>query len=279
MNQLFTITGTSGSGKTSVARALFKPENTIISYTSREPRLGENDGIDYYFTSKEKMLEMRDKNEFLEFIEFNGNYYGYSKNEVISKLKKNDCVAVITWDGLEAFLNNDKIRPYIIPIFFDTSINKIKKNLQNRKDSKENIESRLKLYEKEHSENMDFYNKIKLQGLKPFLINTDDKNLRALIKEVKNIIDREKAKESLKQGEPASIERAEYYIKNEIYYDIDEIDLVYFDSNEEEGIYTAGIILVCDRYHKGELLTIEFTNLDLNENETPFARLERAISL
>lgn len=278
MNQLFTITGTSGSGKTSVARALFKSENTIISYTSRKPRLGEKDGVDYYFASKEKMLEMRDKNEFLEFIEFNGNYYGYSKDEVISKLKKDDCVAVITWDGLKAFLNNDKIRPYIVPIFFDTSIDKIKKNLQNRKDSKENIESRLKLYEKEHSENMDFYNKIKLQGFKPVLINTDNKDLRHLIKEVKNIIDREEIKQVLKYSKPINIEEAENYIKNEIYYNINNIDLIYFNSNKD-GIYIAGILLACDKYHQNGYLNIEITNLDLNEDETPLERLERAISL
>jgi guanylate kinase len=78
--QLVVVSGPSGCGKsTIIRRALTRPELDIdlsISATTREPRPGERNGIDYYFMDEEEFLARRDKNEFLEYTEYNRKYYG-----------------------------------------------------------------------------------------------------------------------------------------------------------------------------------------------------------
>ena len=76
---LVSISGPSGTGKGSVlARIKEKDQSfgTSISVTTREPREGEKDGVDYYFKSKEEFMKMYEEGEILEYDEFVGNYYG-----------------------------------------------------------------------------------------------------------------------------------------------------------------------------------------------------------
>lgn len=87
---LIVISGPSGVGKGTVRRALFEIPNHDLTYsvsmTTRKPRPGEVDGVDYYFVSREE-FEQRIKGEkFLEWSEFVGHYYGTPKDKVEEKL-------------------------------------------------------------------------------------------------------------------------------------------------------------------------------------------------
>lgn len=89
---LVVISGPSGVGKGTVRRALFNMPNHDLVYsvsmTTRPPRPGEIDGIDYYFVSKETFLKRIKNNKFLEWAEFVGNYYGTPLDKVDEQLDK-----------------------------------------------------------------------------------------------------------------------------------------------------------------------------------------------
>ena len=87
---LVVISGPSGVGKGTVRKALFEMKNHNLSYsismTTRKIRPGEVNGKDYYFVSKEEFEEKINRNEFLEYAEFVGNYYGTPLDKVNEKL-------------------------------------------------------------------------------------------------------------------------------------------------------------------------------------------------
>jgi len=76
---LWVIAACSGTGKSTVCQKLLKEwshARLSISYTTRAPREGEEDGIHYHFISKEEFLEMRSQNQFLESAQVHDQYYG-----------------------------------------------------------------------------------------------------------------------------------------------------------------------------------------------------------
>ncbi len=86
---LIVLSGPSGSGKSTIHNELLKRDNTIaysISMTTRKPREGEVDGIDYYFVNEEEFKKEIKKDSFLEYALVHGNYYGTLKREVDKKL-------------------------------------------------------------------------------------------------------------------------------------------------------------------------------------------------
>ncbi len=89
---LVVISGPSGVGKGTVRRALFQMKNHDLVYsvsmTTRPPRSGEVDGVDYYFVSKEVFEKRIKENKFLEWAEFVGNYYGTPLDKVEEQLDK-----------------------------------------------------------------------------------------------------------------------------------------------------------------------------------------------
>lgn len=89
---LVVISGPSGVGKGTVRRALFEMENHDLVYsvsmTTRPPRPGEVDGIDYYFVSREEFEKRIKENKFLEWAEFVGHYYGTPLDKVEEQLDK-----------------------------------------------------------------------------------------------------------------------------------------------------------------------------------------------
>ncbi|AKA69970.1 guanylate kinase [Clostridium scatologenes] len=85
---LVVISGPSGAGKGTICKALLEKNDfwLSVSATTRSPRVGEVDGVNYYFLSKEK-FQNRIKNEgFLEYAEVYGNYYGTPKDSVLSAI-------------------------------------------------------------------------------------------------------------------------------------------------------------------------------------------------
>lgn len=83
--KLIVIVAPSGTGKSTMIKRLkndFPSLVESVSYTTRPVRAGEIHGKSYFFITKEEFLSMRDKNEFLEWAEVHGNYYGTSKHFV-----------------------------------------------------------------------------------------------------------------------------------------------------------------------------------------------------
>ena len=89
---LIVLSGPSGVGKGTVRKALFQMPNHDLVYsvsmTTRAPREGEVDGVDYYFVSKEEFLKRINENKFLEWAEFVGQYYGTPKDKIEEQLDK-----------------------------------------------------------------------------------------------------------------------------------------------------------------------------------------------
>jgi guanylate kinase len=86
LNLTYALIGPPAAGKSTIARELGKygvPK--IISHTTRPPRPGEQNGIDYHFVDKDTFA----KTELIEKITYSGHFYGLSKNEVMSKTEHN----------------------------------------------------------------------------------------------------------------------------------------------------------------------------------------------
>ena len=87
--KLFVISGPSGTGKGTVCRRVVEKINAeiSISMTTREPRVGEINGKEYYFVSNDEFLETIDDDGFLEHAEVFGKRYGTPKKMVMEKLE------------------------------------------------------------------------------------------------------------------------------------------------------------------------------------------------
>ena len=101
---LFIISAPSGAGKTSLVAALLKHNTEIalsVSYTTRAPRPGEIDGVNYHFVSREKFMLMAQNGDFLESAEVYGNYYGTSQPWISHEIAKGrDILLEIDWQGV-----------------------------------------------------------------------------------------------------------------------------------------------------------------------------------
>ena len=154
--RLFTITGPSGSGKSTLANAAFKHSQQITSFTTRPKRPGEIEGIDYYFISKEKALRLHQEDGCIEFAEYNGNYYGITKEELFGKLARGDSASVVNKEGYENLKRIPELKGKIIPIFIKATKAEVAEHLQTRQDSKTAAAKRLALYDEEAG-NIDYF--------------------------------------------------------------------------------------------------------------------------
>jgi guanylate kinase len=85
MADIVVITGPSGVGKGTLIRLLldrFPRMKLSVSATTRDPRPGEQDGVDYHFLSQDEFQERIDRDEFLEWAEYAGNRYGTLRSEL-----------------------------------------------------------------------------------------------------------------------------------------------------------------------------------------------------
>lgn len=89
--ELIVLSGPSGVGKSTVIAELLKNRPDIhfsVSFTTRAPRVGETDGVNYNFVSREEFERMIADEELLEFAEYVGNYYGTSLKVIRDKLEQ-----------------------------------------------------------------------------------------------------------------------------------------------------------------------------------------------
>ena len=182
--QILIISGPSGSGKSTLLNRLLKEENDLyfsISSTTRAPRQGETDGVNYYFTSEDEFKKGIDADEFLEWACVHGNYYGTSLKPVLKALEDGK-IAIFDIDVQGFNIAKSKFAQNITSVFITTaSKNELKSRLQNRgSDSAEIIEKRLinAVGEMEHILEYDY-----------FLINDDlqncYENLRGILRSMR----------------------------------------------------------------------------------------------
>jgi guanylate kinase len=142
---LFVVVAPSGAGKTSLVNALLEQGPNIklsISYTTRAPRAGEQDGRDYHFVSREAFEKMIAADDFLEHASVYGNYYGTSRRWIDNELNgDHDVLLEIDWQGAAQVR---RLFPHMVGIFIlPPSLAELRKRLESRgKDSAETIARR-----------------------------------------------------------------------------------------------------------------------------------------
>ncbi len=149
---LFIISAPSGSGKTTLCTRLVESVDSLyrsISMTTRAPRPGEKDGMDYIFIEKQEFIKRQKKNEFLEWAKVFSEYYGTPKKHILHMLKRgSDVLLSIDVQGAMKIkrLKLDAVYIFILP----PSLAMLKERLINRStDSKEAIRERLNIAKKE----------------------------------------------------------------------------------------------------------------------------------
>lgn len=102
---LYVVAAPSGAGKTTLVRLLLEREPEVqlsISYTTRSPRPGEQDGREYHFVDSAAFRAMIDNHDFLEWAEVHGNFYGTSKKWIADQLAAGrDVLLEIDWQGAQ----------------------------------------------------------------------------------------------------------------------------------------------------------------------------------
>ena len=184
---LMVLSGPAGSGKDTVLGELYKliPEmKQSVSMTTRLPRDGEIDGVDYYFVSKEEFETAIKDGKMLEYAQYGSNFYGTPKEPVDRMLNEGKIVVLkIEVQGAE---NIRKIYPDLVTVFITPPNMSVLENRLRRRgtESEEDIRHRLEIAADELSR-IEEYNYI--------VINDELENV---VNDVKTIISAEKLKVS-----------------------------------------------------------------------------------
>tara|TARA_B100001939_G_scaffold177301_1_gene152764 strand:+ start:234 stop:809 length:576 start_codon:yes stop_codon:yes gene_type:complete len=153
MINFITISAPSGSGKTTLCKALQLVEPEIewsISYTTREKRSIEQNGVDYFFISEKEFEDLIIQGHFVEWQNVHGFYYGTSLSNLENAIE-NDKILLIEMD-VKGSMNIKKLYPdqtfsiFIMP----PSISQLRERLRSRgTDSEKRINIRLKRFQEE----------------------------------------------------------------------------------------------------------------------------------
>lgn len=156
---LFILSGPSGVGKGTVRKSLFEKDTDLkysISMTTRSPREGEIDGVDYFFKSKEEFEAMIEERKMIEYAQYVGNYYGTPKEYVQEQLENgNDVFLEIEVQGALQVKENfpEGVFVFLIPPSFE----ELKDRIINRgTETEEKVRNRLAAA-KQEIEMMDYY--------------------------------------------------------------------------------------------------------------------------
>jgi guanylate kinase len=139
--KLFVLSAPSGAGKTTLVKKLLERRPDLrfsISYTTRDSRAGETDGTDYFFLDQAEFDAMIDANEFLEFAEVFGRFYGTGREQV-EQLQNDghDVLLEIDWKGAQQVRANqpDCCSIFILP----PSVDELERRLRGRATDVEDV--------------------------------------------------------------------------------------------------------------------------------------------
>ena len=141
------VVAPSGAGKSSLVSALLTTDPTLalsVSFTTRSPRPGEVEGVNYHFISEAEFLSRKEQSDFLEWAFVHGNYYGTSRSWIMEKMEQGqDVILEIDWQGAQQI---QKIVPQAIWIFIlPPSLKILEERLRNRgQDDEATIQRRIK---------------------------------------------------------------------------------------------------------------------------------------
>ena len=177
--KLFVISGSSGVGKGTLISLLLKNNPNImlsISHTTRTPRQGEIDGINYFFRTKEEFQKSIDENAFLEWAQYSDNFYGTKRKFVERKLNEGfDLILEIDTQG--ALKVKEQMPDAILIFILPPSLKDLENRLRGRKtETEEAIQKRLNFVESE----------MKNSSLYDYQIVNDD--LQMALEKLKGII-------------------------------------------------------------------------------------------
>lgn len=135
------VSGPSGAGKSTIIRELIAKDSKLkfsISVTTRAKRRGEKEGVHYFFVTKEKFGQMIEKDEFLEWAQFQENFYGTPQKFIKDNLNAGfDCILDIDVVGASQVMKKMKDGVYIFVAPKNVSV--LKKRLHNRKTENEGV--------------------------------------------------------------------------------------------------------------------------------------------
>ncbi|HEX8987140.1 MAG TPA: guanylate kinase [Rhodocyclaceae bacterium] len=158
---LFVVSAPSGAGKTTLVKLLLERDHQVrhsVSYTTRAPRAGEQNGREYHFIDVATFVAMRERGDFLESAEVHGNFYGTSRVWLAEQIQAgHDVLLEIDWQGAQQVR---KLFPEAVGIFvMPPSVEELERRLRGRgQDSEDVIQRRVAaaLGEMEHVGEFDF---------------------------------------------------------------------------------------------------------------------------
>lgn len=151
---LFIISGPSGTGKGTVCNELVKHENIFlsISATTRDMRLGEQEGVTYFYITKEQFEDMIKRDMMLEYAQYSGNYYGTPK-EAVEKMLKDGKNVILEIEAQGALKVKEKMPEAIMIFIVPPSIAELRKRLKTRgREDTDEIERRIETAKWEFSQ-------------------------------------------------------------------------------------------------------------------------------
>jgi guanylate kinase len=141
---LFIVAAPSGAGKTTLVGRLMAEDTQVVhsvSYTTRGPRPGEQDGREYHFIDVQKFLAMRERGEFAEWAEVHGNFYGTSRLWLEKRMEAGDDMLLeIDWQGAQQVRRQfpEAVGIFILP----PSLAELEKRLRGRGSDSEDVIAR-----------------------------------------------------------------------------------------------------------------------------------------
>ena len=147
------LSSPSGAGKTTLVRLLSKKKNfyTSVSHTTRNPRVNEKNGIDYFFVKEKQFKNLIKNKKFLEYAKVFKNLYGTTKDQVIKKLSEGENVLFdIDWQGTEQ-IKSQKLNFKLITFFILPPSRKVLFQRLSNRDMKDKLiaEERMKQFDKD----------------------------------------------------------------------------------------------------------------------------------
>lgn len=183
---LVILSGVSGAGKDTIKKELIKRMDNVISlpsFTSRQPRNDEEEGVQYHFITREEFLKKINNNEFYEYDLHHNNYYGTSRKLMNEKIESGKIIVKdIEVNGTENLIKLLKDEVKVVPIFLRVEREELKRRLISRGDSLTDEEIELRLGRLDYEESK--------MNLYDYVIKNDD--LEKTVQIIMTIIENEK---------------------------------------------------------------------------------------